>query len=231
MQPLEPQDPHGHPHNDAPAYRSSTLRAPRSAPLPAQGMEPTALPLDAARSRVEAVDADLLNSAGDRGSPIGERIIVAGRVLEGAAPLAGALVEVWQANAAGRYAHAADQHDAPLDDNFLGAGRAVTDAGGEFRFVTLRPGAYPWANHDNAWRPPHIHFSVLGPRIEQRLVTQMYFPGDPLLEHDPIYQSVPVEARERLVAAFDIELTEPEFALGYRFDIVLRGPDATPEAR
>jgi protocatechuate 3,4-dioxygenase beta subunit len=139
------------------------------------------------------------------------------------------LIELWQANAAGRYAHRVDRHDAPLDPNFMGAGRALTDGDGRYRFVTIKPGAYPWGNHTNAWRPSHIHFSLWGPSFLTRLVTQMYFPGDPLLALDPIYNSVPdPRGRERLIASFDISLTEPERALGYRFDIVLRGRHATP---
>jgi protocatechuate 3,4-dioxygenase beta subunit len=177
---------------------------------------------------VKPGDADLTRQ--HAGSPIGERIIVTGRVLdENARPVAGALVEVWQANAAGRYPHRVDQHDAPMDPNFTGAGRCLTDADGRYRFVTIRPGEYPWRNHYNAWRPAHIHFSLFGRGFAQRLVTQMYFPGDPLLEFDPMYNCVPDErARRRLVSSLDWETTVPEWALGYRFDIVLRGPEPTP---
>ena len=139
------------------------------------------------------------------------------------------MVEIWQANAAGRYHHRGDQHDAPLDPHFRGAGRVFTDAQGRYRFVTIQPGAYPWPNHANAWRPNHIHFSYFGPAFATRLVTQMYFPGDPLLALDPIFNGVPDErARNRLIAAFDLEITEPDRALGYRFDVVLRGRAATP---
>jgi protocatechuate 3,4-dioxygenase beta subunit len=161
---------------------------------------------------------------------VGERIIVAGRVTdEGDRPVANAMIELWQANAAGRYHHERDAHDAPLDPNFRGAGRVFTDAEGRYRFVSIKPGAYPWRNHHNAWRPNHIHFSLFGASWGARLVTQMYFPGDPLLAIDPIHQSIPdPAARARLVAAFDLELTQPEWALGYRFDIVLRGLHATP---
>jgi protocatechuate 3,4-dioxygenase, beta subunit len=164
------------------------------------------------------------------GAPLGERILVTGRVLdaEGQA-VAGTLVEVWQCNAAGRYKHEADQHDAPLDPNFLGNGRMLTDAHGRYRFTTIKPGAYPWRNHHNAWRPAHIHFSVHGPSVLQRLVTQMYFLGDPLLPLDPIFNSAPTsQAKERLIARFDLDTTQPEWALGYQFDIVLRGARATP---
>ncbi len=161
---------------------------------------------------------------------LGERIIVAGRVLdEDGRPVRGALVEVWQANAAGRYHHPADQHDAPLDPNFLGRGRVFTDEEGNYRFTTIRPGAYPWRNHANAWRPVHIHFSLFGAGLAQRLITQMYFPGDPLLAYDPIFQCTADEAaRNRLIAQFDLAITQPEWALGYRFDIILRGREATP---
>jgi protocatechuate 3,4-dioxygenase beta subunit len=177
---------------------------------------------------VKPADNDLTRQ--HKGDPLGERIIVSGRVLdEGGRPMPHTLVEVWQANAAGRYPHKADQHDAPVDPNFSGAGRAITDAEGRYRFVTIRPGEYPWRNHYNAWRPAHIHFSLFGPAIVQRLITQMYFPGDPLLEYDPMFTCVPDQkARNRLISTFDWETTQPEFALGYRFDIVLRGREATP---
>ena len=159
------------------------------------------------------------------GEPIGERIVVHGRVLDaGHRPLVGALIEVWQANASGRYAHDLDQHPAPLDNNFTGAGWCITDGDGCYRFVTIRPGAYPWRNHPNAWRPAHIHFSVSGRSFAQRLITQMYFPGDPLLALDPIWRSIASPgARERLVASFDPDRTVPEWALAYRFDLVLGG--------
>jgi protocatechuate 3,4-dioxygenase, beta subunit len=162
--------------------------------------------------------------------PIGERIVVSGRVLDGnAKPVANTLVEVWQANAAGRYPHQRDNHNAPTDPNFTGAGRTLTDSEGRYRFVTIRPGEYPWRNHYNAWRPAHIHFSLFGPAFVTRLVTQMYFPGDPLLEYDPMYMAIPDErARRRMVSTFDWETTIPEQALGYKFDIVLRGRDETP---
>ena len=162
--------------------------------------------------------------------PLGERIVVAGKVMdEDGRPIQRTLVEVWQANAAGRYYHDRDQHAAPLDPNFTGAGRTMTDDEGNYRFVTIKPGAYPWRNHANAWRPAHSHFSLFGPCFLTRLITQMYFPGDPLMGRDPISQSIPdARARERLISKFDWELTQPEWALGYRFDIVLRGREATP---
>ncbi|HEY0524366.1 MAG TPA: protocatechuate 3,4-dioxygenase subunit beta [Stellaceae bacterium] len=165
-----------------------------------------------------------------KGEPLGERIIVAGRVLdEDGRPVANTLLELWQCNSAGRYVHEWDQHDAPLDPNFTGVGQVVTNAQGEYRFLTIKPGAYPWRNTHNAWRPAHIHFSVFGPAFATRLVTQMYFPGDPLLALDPIFQSTADEAaRDRLISAYDPNLSEAEYALGYRFDIVLRGRSATP---
>src|SRR3982751_3975931 len=164
------------------------------------------------------------------GEPIGERIVVHGRVLdEDGRGVPNTLVEIWQANACGRYIHVVDQHPAPLDPNFTGAGRAQSDSAGYYKFVTIKPGAYPWGNHHNAWRPAHIHFSVFGHSFVSRLVTQMYFPGDPLFEFDPIFNSVPDEkARMRMVSSFDLENTKPEWALCYRFDIVLRGKNATP---
>jgi protocatechuate 3,4-dioxygenase beta subunit len=164
------------------------------------------------------------------GDPLGERIVVSGQILdEDARPVPHTLVEIWQCNAAGRYLHARDDHPAPLDPNFSGAGRTMTDHEGRYRFVTIKPGAYPWRNHHNAWRPAHIHFSLFGTSFQTRLVTQMYFPNDPLFAFDPILQSVPDErARERLVAKFDLDLTQPEWALGYRFNVVLRGKNSTP---
>ena len=160
----------------------------------------------------------------------GERVSIRGRVLDAdGKPVNDAAVEIWQANAAGRYNHRVDQHDAPIDPNFTGAGRFLTDTNGHYRFMTIRPGEYPWRNHHNAWRPAHIHFSLFGQGLMQRLVTQMYFPGDPLLEYDPMFTCVADEkARNRLISLFDWETTIPEYALGYRFDIVLRGREETP---
>lgn len=173
-------------------------------------------------------DSDLTRQ--HAGEPLGERIIVTGRVLdEDGRPVPHTLVEIWQANAAGRYIHVSDQHPAPLDPNFSGAGRVVTDGEGRYTFTTVKPGAYPWRNHPNAWRPAHIHLSLFGPSFLTRLVTQMYFPGDPLFAYDPIFNAIPDEgARHRLVSRFDMDMTAPEWALGYVFDIVLRGRDATP---
>ncbi|HEY6466869.1 MAG TPA: protocatechuate 3,4-dioxygenase subunit beta [Candidatus Acidoferrales bacterium] len=178
--------------------------------------------------RIGETDNDLTRQCA--GEPQGERIIVSGRVLdEGGRPIPNTLVEIWQANAAGRYRHANDNHPAPLDPNFIGAGRTLTDAAGNYSFVTVKPGPYPWRNHYNAWRPAHIHFSLFGTSFLSRLVTQMYFPADPLFRYDPIMQSIPDEkAREQLVSSFDMENSRPEWALAFRWDIVLRGRDATP---
>ena len=217
-----------HPLYDSPDYRSTRLRSPH-APLlllPHTLSELTGPAFG--EGAVGELDHDLTRQ--HDGEPLGERIVVTGRVVDrDGRPVRDTLVEVWQANAAGRYVHGNDRHPAPLDPNFTGAGRALTDGDGRYRFVTIKPGAYPWRNHDNAWRPAHIHFSVFGRAFTQRLVTQMYFPGDPLFDADPIMQSIrDPRARERLVSAFDWETTTPEWALGYRFDIVLGGPAATP---
>ena len=179
-------------------------------------------------SGIAETDNDLTRQHADE--PQGERIIVTGRVLDdGGRPVPRTLIEIWQANAAGRYRHSKDNHPTPLDPNFTGAGRTLTDENGVYRFVTIKPGAYPWKNHENAWRPAHIHFSLFGTAFATRLVTQMYFPGDPLFQHDPIFQSIPDErARQRLVAAFDLATTKPEWALGYQFNIILRGRESTP---
>jgi protocatechuate 3,4-dioxygenase beta subunit len=216
-----------HPPLDSPSYRSSLLRAPKRplVPLPQRLTEVTGPLLGA--ERVSAADTDLTTRHG--GEPLGERIIVTGRVLDSdGRPVPDTLIEIWQANAAGRYAHRVDDHPAPLDPNFDGAGRCLTGSDGRYRFVTIKPGAYPWRNHLNAWRPAHIHFSLFGRAFTQRLVTQMYFPGDPLFAQDPIFNSVPdPRARQRMIARFDLDVTEPDWALGFRWDIVLRGRDAT----
>jgi protocatechuate 3,4-dioxygenase, beta subunit len=217
-----------HPPYLYPDYRSTELRAPKRALLilphtlseltgPAYGHEP-----------IGELDHDLTRQHG--GEPLGERIIVTGRVTDSAGhPVRSSLIEIWQANAAGRYAHEIDQHPAPLDSNFTGAGRCLTDDDGRYRFITVKPGAYLWRNHPNAWRPAHIHLSLFGRAFTNRLVTQMYFPGDPLFEFDPIFQSVrDPKARSRLVCGFDLETTVPEWALAYRFDVVLGGPTETP---
>jgi protocatechuate 3,4-dioxygenase, beta subunit len=211
----------------APDYRSTVLRAPKRPLLPWPAAVPDpAFPL-LGDGRLGPLDHDLTKQ--HDGAPLGERITVSGRVLDAdGRPVRRQLVEIWQANAAGRYAHPVDQHPAPLDPNFTGAGRCLTDDDGHYQFVTVKPGAYPWGNHPNAWRPAHIHFSLFGTLLSQRLITQMYFPGDPLFPFDPIMQAVrDPDARQRMVASFELDLTEPEWALGYRFDIVLNGPRAT----
>jgi protocatechuate 3,4-dioxygenase beta subunit len=219
-----------HPPYLHPPYTSTVLRAPRRplVPLPQSLTELTG-PVYG-RDDIQPLDHDLTRNGVTSGEPLGERIIVTGRVLDDTGrPVPNALVEVWQANAAGRYRHPIDQHPAPLDPNFGGAGRVLTNANGEYRFTTIKPGAYPWRNHLNAWRPAHIHFSVCGVNFLQRLVTQMYFPGDPLLPLDPIYNSVPdADARRRLIATYAHDLTQPEWALGYCFDVVVCGPRQTP---
>ena len=215
------------PRLDYPPYRSSVLRHPTQPEVVVdpEGVELWA-PVFGSRDVVDH-EADL--TVQHRAEPIGERMTVTGRLLDGAGrPVAGQLIEIWQANAAGRYAHQRDQHPAPLDPNFTGTGRCLTGADGSYRFVTIKPGPYPWRNHRNAWRPAHIHFSVFGTRFTQRLVTQMYFPGDPLIPLDPIIQSVTdPDARARLVAAYDHTVTEEEWCTGYRWDIVLSGPGRT----
>lgn len=216
------------PNHLHPTYVSSIKRAPTQplVRIPYTLSEVTGPSFDAAL--VAPAASDLTRQ--HKGEPLGERIIVSGRVLdENSRPLSNTLVEIWQANAAGRYRHESDQHDAPLDPNFTGCGQAVTDSEGRYRFVTIRPGEYPWRNHYNAWRPAHIHFSIFGPAFATRLVTQMFFPGDPLLPFDPIFNCTADEkARNRLISVFDWETTMPVHALGYRFDLILRGRDATP---
>ena len=203
-------------------YRSTRLRSPRKPLLPLpEELHELAAPVFGADA-VTADDADL--TIHGEGEPLGERIVVSGRVVdEDGRPIPDTLVEIWQANAAGRYLHENDQHPAPLDPNFTGAGRTITDADGAYRFVTIKPGSYPWQNHHNAWRPAHIHFSLFGRAFTQRLVTQMYFPSDPLFEFDPIFNSVAdAAARELMVSRFDLERTVPDWALAYRWDVVLR---------
>ena len=213
---------------DYPDYVGTRLRAPKE-PLviiPATLSELTGPAYG--ESAVAELDADLTRQ--HAGEPLGERIVVSGRLLdENSKPIANALIEMWQCNASGRYRHVVDDHDAPLDPNFTGWGRVLTDAQGNYRFLTIKPGAYPWRNHYNAWRPAHLHFSLFGLGLAQRLVTQMYFPGDPLLPYDPMYNSVPDEKeRARLISQFDWERTIPDIALAFRFDIVLRGREDTP---
>ena len=211
----------------APAYKSSLKRAPKK---PLVVMPHTLSELTGpvyGHELAQPGDGDLTKQ--HKGEPLGERIVVHGRVLdEDGRGVPNTLVELWQANACGRYIHVVDQHPAPLDPNFTGAGRVVTDGEGRYQFTTIKPGAYPWLNHPNAWRPAHIHLSLFGYAFASRLVTQMYFPADPLIPFDPVYDSVPKESRERLISSFDMEATVPNWALAYRFDIVLRGRQQTP---
>jgi protocatechuate 3,4-dioxygenase, beta subunit len=223
-------DPDAHPPYLHEPYRSSILRAPKRVLMPMpQTLSEVTGPVYG-EDDIHPLDGDLTRNAARNGEPLGERIIVVGRVLdENDRPVPNALVEIWQANAAGRYVQATDQHPAPLDPNFWGAGRCLTNDSGEYSFTTIKPGAYPWRNHDNAWRPAHIHFSLFGANFLSRLVTQMYFPGDPLMALDPIVNGVHDEkARSRLVSAYAHDVTRPEWALGYRFDIVLSGSRMTP---
>ena len=227
--PFQPRDWDSHPPLIHPEYKSTVYRAPKQPLIPLQQSLSELTGPVFGHDSVAALDCDLTKNAHKTAEPIGERIIVSGRVLDGnGRAVPNTLVEIWQANAAGRYIHVNDQHDAPIDPNFFGAGRCVTDAEGRYRFTTVKPGAYPWGNHANAWRPAHIHLSLFGPSIATRLVTQLFFPGDPLLEHDPIFSSVPAAARQRLVARFDLGVTQSGFALGYAFDVVLRGRAETP---
>lgn len=215
------------PRLDYPPYRSSALRHPTKDPL---RVEPEGVELWApvfGPTDVDPVEADL--TVQHEGEPLGERMVVTGRVVDGEGrPVRHQLVEIWQANASGRYAHQRDQHPAPLDPAFTGTGRCLTDDDGRYRFTTIKPGPYPWRNHRNAWRPAHLHFSLFGTDFTQRLVTQMYFPSDPLFALDPIFQSILDPAvRARLVATYDHEVTQPEWSTGYRWDIVLSGPART----
>jgi len=215
------------PRRNYPPYRSSVLRHPTHELVRVDPEEVERLSPAFGHTDVNVLESDL--TIQHRGEPLGERITVSGRVLDGdGRPVRHQLVEVWQANAGGRYVHKRDQHPAPLDPNFTGVGRVITGDNGEYTFTTIKPGPYPWRNHINAWRPAHIHFSIFGPSYTSRLVTQMYFPGDPLQALDPIMHSVPEASRSRLIARYDHEITQEEWALGYRFDIVLGGPRATP---
>lgn len=227
-----PRDWASHPSYVSPGYKSTVLRGPTKPLIPLKQTISELTGSVYGHDSVGAQDADLTVNGRRNGEPLGERIIVTGRVLdENGRPQANTLIEIWQANAAGRYIHKVDQHNAPLDPNFFGGGRCVTNAEGRYRFMSVKPGAYPWGNHHNAWRPNHIHFSLFGPSFLTRLVTQMYFPGDPLLDLDPIYLGIPAHARDRLVSRFAIDVAEPGFALGYEFDFVLRGRGATPMER
>ncbi|MFG1928103.1 protocatechuate 3,4-dioxygenase subunit beta [Cryptosporangium sp. NPDC048952] len=217
-----------HPRLDFAGYKSTALRHPKQPliALPHAFTEITGPLLG--EGRLGELDNDLTRQ--HDGEPQGQRIIVYGRVLDSdGRPVPRTLLEVWQANAAGRYQHVVDNWPAPLDPNFTGLGRTLTDDLGRYRFTTIKPGAYPWGNHHNAWRPAHIHFSLFGRAFTQRLVTQMYFPDDPLFPYDPIFNSVPDEkARQRMISRFDLESTQPNWALAYEWDIVLRGTEATP---
>ena len=229
LKPFTACDWSSHPGYVDPGYKSTALRGPTKPLIPLKASLSELTGPVYGHESVVGLDADLTRNGRKGGEPIGERILVTGRVLDDMGrPQANTLVEIWQANAAGRYIHVVDQHDAPLDPNFFGGGRCVTDSEGRYRFYTVKPGAYPWGNHPNAWRPQHIHFSLFGPAFVSRLVTQMYFPGDPLLALDPIFMATPEKARDRLVASFALDRTEPGFALGYEFDFVLRGPGETP---
>jgi protocatechuate 3,4-dioxygenase beta subunit len=222
-------DPAGaQPPYDFPAYTSTHRRAPKRPPLHVAHSLSEITGPSFGENWTEPGASDLTHQG--KSEPLGERIIIEGRILDtDGRPLRSTLLELWQANAAGRYVHEKDQHDAPLDPNFSGAGHVITDDEGRFRFLTIKPGAYPWRNTYNAWRPAHVHFSVFGAGFASRLITQMYFPGDPLLALDPIYNSIPdPAARARLISQYDPDLSQAEYALGYRFDIVLRGPKATP---
>jgi len=225
---FDPVPPGSHPTLVYPEYRSTILRGPAQAPLRVHARDPATTALATGAQLLLPNDTDL--TAHGQGAPLGEKIVVTGRVLdEDGKPVTHSLVEVWQANAAGRYWHTRDQHNAPLDPNFFGVGKMLTDGDGRYRFITIKPGPYPWGNHDKAWRPAHIHFSLFGNVYAQRLVTQMYFPSDPLFDYDPIFQSIPdAAARQRLIARFSLEETVGADMLGYAFDIVLRGRNATP---
>jgi protocatechuate 3,4-dioxygenase beta subunit len=211
-----------------PDYAGTRLRAPRRPLIPLRHTLSEVTGPAYGHESIGKLDHDLTRQ--HAGEPIGERLILGGRVLDGdGRPVRNTLVEIWQANAAGRYRHEVDRHPAPIDPNFSGAGRCLTDDEGRYRFITIKPGAYPWRNHPNAWRAAHIHISLFGPAFATRLVTQMYFPGDPLFFQDPIFHSVPDRRdRERLISRFDLDHTVPEWALAYSFDIVLRGRESTP---
>ena len=218
-----------HPPYLYPAYKSTILRSPSKPLVPVKHSLSELTGPVYGDEVIGELDNDLTKNGVQNGEPLGERIIVSGRVTdENGKPVKNTLIEVWQANAAGRYIHKTDQHNAPLDPNFFGGGRCLTDNEGNYKFLTIKPGAYPWGNHTNAWRPNHIHFSLFGNNITSRLITQMYFPGDPLFKYDPIFNSIPEKYRHLLISTFNIDLTQEGFALGYEFNIVLRGKNETP---
>ena len=219
-----------HPKYLTPSYKSTVLRSPTKPLIPIkQTLSEITGPVYGHDS-INPLDNDLTkNGITDGREPLGERIVVSGKVLdEGGRSQPNTLIEIWQCNSAGRYIHVNDQHDAPIDPNFFGGGRCMTDENGHYKFYTIKPAAYPWGNHVNAWRPAHIHFSLFGPAHVTRLVTQSYFPGDPLLDLDPIFMSTPKSSQGLLIKEFSMDLTEEGFALGYKFDFILRGPNATP---
>ncbi len=219
-----------HPKYLTPSYKSTVLRSPTKPLIPMkQTLSEITGPVYGHDS-INPLDNDLTkNGITDGREPLGERIVVSGKVLdEGGRSQPNTLIEIWQCNSAGRYIHVNDQHDAPIDPNFFGGGRCMTDENGHYKFYTIKPAAYPWGNHVNAWRPAHIHFSLFGPAYVTRLVTQSYFPGDPLLDLDPIFMSTPKSSQGLLIKEFSMDLTEEGFALGYKFDFILRGPNATP---
>jgi protocatechuate 3,4-dioxygenase, beta subunit len=233
IKPYNPRDWKSHPPYLYEGYKSSVKRAPlKRLVRMKQTLSEITGPLFG-HEAVQPKDSDLTRNAGTGSEAMGERLIIVGRVLdEDERPVPNTLIEIWQANAAGRYHHEVDQHQAPLDPHFIGAGRCMTNEKGEYRFLTVKPGPYPWLNHPNAWRPSHIHLSLFGPSFVTRLVTQFFFPGDPLIPEDPILNSVPTKSgRQRLISSYAHDVTEAEWALGYRFDIVLRGRQQTPFER
>jgi protocatechuate 3,4-dioxygenase beta subunit len=209
-------------------YKSTVLRSPKRPPIKINHTLTEITGPLFGHGKLQPGEDDLSIENGEEAQ--GQRIFVSGRVLdEDGRPVPRTLVEIWQCNAAGRYRHPIDQHPAPLDPNFVGQGRVVTSDEGEYKFTTIKPGAYPWGNHYNAWRPAHIHFSLFGPAFVTRVITQMYFPDDPLFSFDPIFNSIPDErARQRLVSKFDLDSTEPDFALSFKFNFIVRGRDAKP---
>jgi protocatechuate 3,4-dioxygenase, beta subunit len=224
-----PRDRRLHPPAFTPGYKTTVARSPRQPLLSLESTPSEETGPRFGHADLGPLDHDLILNHARDGEPIGERIIVHGRVLdENARPVPGTLIEVWQANAGGRYRHRNDTYRAPLDPNFGGCGRCLTDAQGAYAFRTIKPGAYPWPNGTDAWRPAHIHVSVFGHSFAQRLITQMYFEGDPLLRHDAIAATIPDPAAlDRLVAPLDLRAAKPMDCLAYRFDIVLRGRRAT----